>query len=72
MEPTIGRIVHFVGWDARHHAAIVTEVWDGGPGIGIDSISLAIFERSGVQMRDRVYVDEGGTRPGSWHWPERD
>jgi hypothetical protein len=38
--PSVGRIVHWVGLADDCVAAVVTKVLDGGPGIGIDSISL--------------------------------
>ncbi len=77
-EPSVGRVVHYVAYGTpggeykagAHRAAIITEVFDGGPGIGIDSISLAILNPTGLFFTQRVAEDQTGQTPGTWHWPE--
>ena len=80
MEPSVGRTVHYVdpGGKGRrakatglHRAAVVAEVLDGGPGVGIDSITLCVLSPLGLHFVDRVAQDEDRKVPGTWHWPER-
>jgi hypothetical protein len=76
--PSIGRVVHYVAYGTpggefpagAHRAAIITEVLDGGPGIGIDSISLCVLNPTGMYFQRRVAFDSTGQTPGTWHWPE--
>jgi hypothetical protein len=77
--PSVGRIVHYVAFGTpggeyaagAHRAAVITDVVNGGPGIGVDSISLCVFNPTGLHFRDRVAQDEDRKQPGTWHFPER-
>jgi len=79
MEPSVGRSVHYVAFGTpggeyaagAHRAAIIVDVLHGGPGIGVDSVTLCILNPTGLHFRDRVPQDETEKRPGSWHWQER-
>ena len=74
-KPTIGRIVHFIpdvqalvpNLKLPHRAAIVTDVLqDGRP-------MLKVFDPTANDtVASAVEEDPTGTRPGTWHWPERD
>lgn len=67
---TVGRIVHVVTM-GECRAAIVTEVVNGGPGIGIDSISVCVLHPDGAQFLFHVVEDAQGKASRTWHWPER-
>jgi hypothetical protein len=75
----VGRIVHYVAFGTpggeyaagAHRAAVITDLLDGGAGIGIDSVSLCIVNPTGLHFRDGVAQDEQEQRAGTWHWPER-
>lgn len=66
-KPSIGRIVHIVGTNGFHYAAIVTQVNDD------ETVELAVFTPGAA----RVYVwsdvpyNESPCE-GTWHWPERE
>ena len=72
MEPTIGRIVHYVSYgtpggeyEPLHRAAIITAVY-GHP----RDVALCVMNPTGIFFNEHVLYDEefaGGT----WHWPER-
>jgi len=65
---TIGRVVHFVGTDVKHHAAIVTRVHDADKGI----VNLTVFaDMEEPYFRCEVPYQEEKTSAHSWHWPER-
>lgn len=76
--PSIGRVVHYVAYGTpgnefpagAHRAAIITAVLDGGPGIGIDSVSLCVLNPTGMFFHRDVPEDPSGKMPGTWHWPE--
>lgn len=72
---TEGRIVHYVAYNGRHLAAIITGYSVDKPG----NCNLAVFtdmanvngdQSGGVQFHFNVHHDETPT-PGRWHWPER-
>lgn len=77
--PSVGRIVHYVAFGTPGgeypagvcRAAIVTDVDHGGPGIGVNSISVCVLNPSGLFFNQRIHYDEAEHRPGTWHWPER-
>jgi len=65
---TIGRIVHYVGMDPYHSAAIVTRVINPEKGV----VNLRVFsdlEESFV--RSAIPYEEEGQTFQTWHWPER-
>lgn len=72
---TEGRIVHYVSYNGKHQAAIVTGTYTAGA----ETADLTVFwniedakgdKTGGVSFHFRVQHDESGT-PGTWHWPER-
>lgn len=65
--PSLGRIVHVVGDDGRHLAAIVTNPEPDDCG----RIEVRVFDS--VHPERKYYrVDRGyGNETHSWHWPER-
>lgn len=72
MNPTIGRIVHYILDDGQHRPAIIVRVWEDG------RVQLQVFTdgsndgapfASGIVWRTSVHE---GTESGSWHWPERE
>lgn len=83
----IGRIVHFVLPSGRsageHRPAIIVRVWpQSEPGHG-GTVQLQVFTDSDkdgryndelppVMWATSVVNDEIATKPGTWHWPERE
>lgn len=71
----VGRVVHYVAYGTPkgefpvgvHRAAIVTEVEDADVGI----VSLCVLNPTGMFFNSHLPYDETGSKPGSWHWPER-
>ena len=69
MQPTIGRIVHYVNHNDDHCPAIVTHVTD----VGV--VNLVVFNpyiTDCTMPAFGVGNDESGEKHGTWHWPERD
>jgi hypothetical protein len=76
MEPTVGRIVHYVShgspvradgsqaYYAQCRAAIVTET-------PLEGVSLCVLNPTGQFFLTGVDQDEEHHAGGSWHWPER-
>jgi hypothetical protein len=72
MQPSIGRIVHYVTAADKHVAAIVTAVWTD------TCVNLRLFH-DGSNTDDGQNVGEWVTsrslndsaQPGTWHWPEK-
>lgn len=62
---SIGRIVHFVGDNDAHQAAIVSRINADG------SVCLTVFPGEGVRTVGIARYSETPLR-GSWHWPERE
>ena len=70
MKPTIARIVNYQSYGTPNgeykslpRAAIVTAVHE-------DTISLCIFNPTGLFFTDKVYYSEE-PKPGHWSWPVR-
>lgn len=72
---TEGRITHYVAYNGRHLAAIITGVVDTLAG----TANLVVFtdmrnvngeQSGGVQFHFNVPHSDEPT-PGHWHWPER-
>lgn len=69
MQPTVGRIVHYLATgEGPCLAAIVTAVH------GTGNVNLAVFDevgdvlqRHGIDEADPELLEPGG----QWHWPER-
>jgi len=75
MEPSIGRIVHYVSYGTpggeygkECRAAIVTEL--AQPDEDSDIIGVAVLNPTGFFFNRAAY-DEGAQTGGSWHWSER-
>lgn len=71
---TEGRIVHYVAYNSRHLAGIVT-----GAGDAENTADLAVFtnmknvagnKNGGLQFHFEVAYSEN-KEPGTFHWPER-
>lgn len=66
----VSRNVHFVSPQSGvHHAAVITDIRDAGVG----SVDLYVFpcrDFAGMLM-PHVWYSEGGSEPGTWHWPEQ-
>lgn len=84
MNPSVGRIVHYVLPSGpsmgEHRAAIITRIW--GSGEHASSVQLTVFTDSNAEgtyndqipnplWATSVTEDPTGVRHGSWHWPER-
>jgi len=71
VEPTIGRIVHYVSYgtpggeyEPLHRAAAVTAVYDDTTDVG-----LCVINPTGIFFHESVSHDSS-LSPGTWHWPE--
>lgn len=71
MEPSVGRIVHYVSYGtpggeyaSQCRAAIVAGMPEGG------KIDLVVLNPTGLFF-NRSAQDEDEKAGGSWHWPER-
>jgi hypothetical protein len=82
MKPSIGRIVHYVGWGEKdlHCAAIITDVHlDQHPDLELVGVHIFAPPRitrlpamlHGADDIDNVCHDEETKKPGTWHWPEQ-
>lgn len=77
MNPTVGRIVHYVARGSADgvfpsvcRAAVITQV---GPRVGLATlgpIGLCVMNPTGLFFHEDVAYSEDNA-PGSWHWPER-
>lgn len=73
MQPSIGRIVHYVSYGtpggeftSECRAAIVA----GFPGLNDSQLDLVVLNPTGLFF-NRCPQDETGKVGGTWHWPER-
>lgn len=71
MDPSVGRIVHYVARGSRDgifpsvcRAAVVTDVGSG------TSVSLAVLNPTGLFFGQDVAEDQNVKVGGTWHWPE--
>lgn len=87
MQPTIGRIVHYVShgtppkadgtqaFTSEPRAAIITAVRDGDPvpEHGVPYVDLCVLNPTGLFFNTSVPFDGSEESPagGTWHWPER-
>jgi hypothetical protein len=73
-------MVHYVApgsadgkYPPAHRAAVITEI----PWVGDDynehlgDPNLIVFNPTGIHFPTAVPFDPTGTKPYSWHWPER-
>lgn len=68
MKPSLARIVHFIGGDNEHRAAIITKVWSD------TCVNLFVFPTGSNYDPEPVQtsvVHYDDSRTWSWHWPER-
>jgi hypothetical protein len=71
MKPSVGRIVHYIGYgalgrDVSCKTAIITEV-----DMEDDTISLTVFGVGGVTSFSDAHHSED-KHDCTWHWPERE
>lgn len=79
-KPSIGRVVHYVlPADSKrageHRAAIMTSAFGGEN----QNLTVLLDQSDDTGLGDFLWIkrawsapyDATGTRPGSWHWPER-
>lgn len=80
-KPSVGRIIHYVGWGTgNHYAAVVTKVYED------ETIGLHMFADPELAKLQAVNTSPNvgwgspdisnvkysdGNEPGTWHWPER-
>lgn len=67
MKPSLGRIVHWIGFNGVERAAVISRVNDDG------SVDLSVFvspKEIGPAMACDVAYDELQSA-NTWHWPER-
>jgi hypothetical protein len=75
--PSVCRDVHYVShgtpvrpdgtqeFESECRAAKITAVHDD------TTVSLVVFNPTGLFFHNRVYLDGTGKHGGTWHWPER-
>jgi hypothetical protein len=71
----VGRIVHYVAYGTPkgefpqnvHRAAVITEVEDAENGV----VALCVINPTGVFFNQHLPYLEDGSKPGTWHWPEK-
>ena len=73
MDPSIGRIVHYVSYGtpggeykSECRAAVVTEV-----AIDATTVGLCVLNPTGQFFNRGVKQDDTSHAGGTWHWPER-
>jgi len=67
MDPTIGRIVHYVGNDFRTRAAIVVDVSSELANLHVFKASPSDLPAEGEDVMAVVHSEH--PQPGTWHWP---
>jgi len=73
MKASVGRIVHYIGEEGEHLAAVVTRAHSTLGMVDLtcfhpESTALTI---SGAETHSRVPFDDLNFSSRSWHWPER-
>jgi hypothetical protein len=63
--PSVGRIVHYVGSDGRHYAAIITKTYSEF------RVNLTVFGDFLPTNVDSCQRDLQSQMIASWHWPEQ-
>lgn len=68
----IGRIVHHVGPDGVHRAAIIVEVHPDSPA-GMVNLRVFLDAPASEDAWETSVPFDGNPTPGvrTWHWPER-
>lgn len=76
MNPTVGRIVHYVSYGSpggeftsQCRAAVVAGIPSA---IEEGEVSLVVLNPTGLFFNVCCSQDEDEKRGGTWHWPERD
>lgn len=70
---TPGRVVHYVAYGTpggeyeagAHRAAIITDLAPQ-----TNTVSLCVFNPTGLHFVTGIYEDRDTKKPGTWHWPE--
>lgn len=77
MQPTIGRIVHYVApgsadgrYRPAHRAAVITDIPDDYE--DDQRLNLFVVNPTGTHHALSVPHNEGTKSGYTWHWPERD
>ena len=68
MDPTVGRIVHFVApapEGGETYAAIVTKVHDAA------TVDVCTFGSRSMYFHERVIAGAEGCRDAHWRWPPK-
>jgi hypothetical protein len=78
MQPTVGRIVHYVSYGtpggeyvSTCRAAIIAGVGYRTGGSEPD-VDIVVLNPEGLFFNKNVMHDEADKRGGTWHWPERE
>lgn len=73
-QPSIGRVVHYVGIEGQHFAAIITDpafVVDRDAAEPHTAQALTVLAPNRAPFYVAANYDPAGTAPLTWHWPER-
>ncbi|MBJ6362130.1 hypothetical protein ACFOQM_12590 [Paenibacillus sp. GCM10012307] len=62
MNPSIGRIVHYIDEEGKTYAALIVGIFDG-------VVNLSVWNEFGKQFN--VLNVRQGNEPGQWNWPPR-
>lgn len=84
MQPSVGRIVHYVSfgtppaadgtqaYTSECRAAIVTAVEPGNSAArDPERVTLCVMNPTGLFFNEHVRQNEDSKVGGTWHWPER-
>lgn len=78
--PRVGRIVHYVAYGTpggefpvgAHRAALITEISPEQDAQSGRRVGLAVMNPTGMFFNQSIPEDQTASKPGTWHWPERD